>query len=320
MSKRVLIFLLFAAFSLQSFSQDRKVDVLELLYKQENYRSILRKTNRLIDKKGYDDNELVHLFKAVALAKLSLDDRYTRSNKDVLANSTDAYEVYYELDKQLGFQQKKSVLLSDLKAIYKNAKSVSIKSDAYDFLMKGDVKPKKVITKKEQVIIVKNETGSKVKYDEGFKAAEVDTTCTVDELSEVDKLIDYSKKFLGVPYIYGGTGDGGFDCSGYTQYIMGRYGYKIPRSARNQKEKIKPVKIKKAQKGDLVFFSKNKKKSNITHVGIVISDPGEDLVMIHASSSRGIMITNVTTNTYWKPKLVAVGRPEKEEVTSDSDN
>ena len=39
--------------------------------------------------------------------------------------------------------------------------------------------------------------------------------------------------------------------------------------------------------------------------------------MIHASSSQGIMITNVETNTYWKPKLVAAGRPIKEEVNDE---
>lgn len=311
MKKIFLLIIIFLTFGLQFFAQDRKVDVLELLYKQKNYRSILRKTDKLINKKGYGDNELVHLFQAVALAKLSQDDRYLRSNPNTLAKSADAYENYYELDKQFGFQQKESVLLDDLQSIYTKAKKVSIKSEAFAYVMKQKVKP--IVEEKDQVVIVKNEEEDRVEYPEDFKAKEVDTVCELAYISEEDKMINYAKKFLGVPYVYGGTGDGGFDCSGYTQYILNRYGHEIPRSARTQKNAIESIKIKNAKKGDLVFFSKNKRKSNITHVGIVISEEGENLTMIHASSSRGIMITDVSTNSYWKPKMVAAGRPNKKE-------
>lgn len=309
--KKILVFtLLCCTFILQSFAQDRKVEVLEVLYKQKNYRSIVRKTKKLINKKGYEDNELVHLFKAVALAQLSENPSYLKFHPDALKNSTDAYENYYELDKQHNFIQKESCLLQDLKDLYTKAKSVSIKSDAFAFLMEEDTTPK-VITERKRVIVVKNKEGKKVDYPTDFKATEVDTVCTELYLSEEEKMIDYAKKFLGVPYIYGGTGDGGFDCSGYTQYILGRYGYNISRSARYQYTDAEPIKISEAKKGDLVFFSKSRSKSNITHVGIVISAEGEELTMIHASSSRGIMVTNVETNTYWKPKLVAAGRPQK---------
>jgi len=150
-----------------------------------------------------------------------------------------------------------------------------------------------------------------VEYPNDFKASAVDTVCEEIYLEEVDKMINYAKKFIGVPYVFGGTGDGGFDCSGYTQFVLGKYGTELPRNAKSQKEFSKPIKIKEVQKGDLLFFSRNRSKHNITHVGIVISEPGEDIVMIHASSSQGIMITNVTTNTYWSPKLVAAGRPQK---------
>lgn len=309
--KKILVFtFLCCTLILQSFAQDRKVEVLEVLYKQKNYRSIVRKTKKLINKKGYGDNELVHLFKAVALAQLSENPNYLKFHPDALKNSTDAYENYYELDKQHNFIQKESCLLQDLKALYKKAKSVSIKSDAFAFLMEEDTAPK-VVTERKRVIVVKNREGKKVDYPTDFKAVEVDTVCTELYLSEEEKMINYAKKFLGVPYIYGGTGDGGFDCSGYTQYILGRYGYTISRSARYQYTDAEPIKISEAKKGDLVFFSKSRSKNNITHVGIVISEEGEELTMIHASSSRGIMVTNVETNSYWKPKLVAAGRPQK---------
>ena len=66
-----------------------------------------------------------------------------------------------------------------------------------------------------------------------------------------------------------------------------------------------PEKLANAFKGDLVFFGHS---GNITHVGLVISDKGAPLSMIHASSSKGIMLTNIETSSYWKPKLKGVGK------------
>ena len=82
MKKAGIVLLLMFTFVLQSFSGDRKVEVLEVLYNQHNYRSIVRKTDKLIDKNGYANNELVHLFKAVAYAQLSKDKKYLRANPE----------------------------------------------------------------------------------------------------------------------------------------------------------------------------------------------------------------------------------------------
>ncbi|MEN8810335.1 MAG: C40 family peptidase [Flavobacteriales bacterium] len=310
--KKLFALILFGLlFTFQSLAQDRKVDVLEILYNQKNYRSIVRKTTKMIDKRGYEDNELVHLFKAVALARLSQDSRYTNSHSEVLKESAIAYQNYYELDKQLKFQQESSCLLEDLRLIYKKSNYTKIEKESYDYLQNQETKDP--VVQKKRVVVVKNQPGKKVDYKTDFKASAVDTVCEELYVEEVDKMINYAKKFIGVPYVFGGTGDGGFDCSGYTQYVLGKYGTELPRNARSQKDFIEQIKIKEAKKGDLVFFSRNKSKNNITHVGIVISEPGEDIVMIHASSSQGIMITNVSTNSYWLPKLVAAGRPPKEE-------
>ena len=309
MRKIGLFFVLSVLIQLQSLAQDRKVDVLEVLYNQKNYRSIVRKTTKMIDKKGYEDNELVHLFQAVALAKLSQDKQYTRSKPNTLKESVEAFHNYYELDKQLKFQQESSCLLEDLRLIYQSIPSLSVETEAYSYLERQETKDP--VIQRKRVVIVKNKPGKAVEYPNDFKASAVDTVCEEIYLEEVDKMINYAKKFIGVPYVFGGTGDGGFDCSGYTQFVLGKYGTELPRNAKSQKEFSKPIKIKEVQKGDLLFFSRNRSKHNITHVGIVISEPGEDIVMIHASSSQGIMITNVTTNTYWSPKLVAAGRPQK---------
>jgi cell wall-associated NlpC family hydrolase len=199
-----------------------------------------------------------------------------------------AYQMYFDLITKESNMDK--ALLSELRKIYAQQKTVNISPEAYAFLI---VKKDKIVIEKEKskpLIAISN------LKDSIFEAS----------YSKEEQMIAYAKQYIGVPYRYGGTSSNGFDCSGYTQHVLGEYGYVIPRSARYQKQKLNKIPIKKAKKGDLVFFSKNRRV--ISHVGLVISEEGEDLTMIHASSSRGIMITNVATNTYWKPKLMSAGR------------
>jgi peptidoglycan DL-endopeptidase CwlO len=56
--------------------------------------------------------------------------------------------------------------------------------------------------------------------------------------------------------------------------------------------------------GDLVFFASG---STISHVGLVISNKGENLMMVHSSTSKGVIITEIPTSTYWQGKLKAAG-------------
>jgi cell wall-associated NlpC family hydrolase len=116
----------------------------------------------------------------------------------------------------------------------------------------------------------------------------------------------YAKSFQGVPYRMGGMDSKGFDCSGFTCSVFSHVDVPLPRTAQQQFDACESVSLRKADKGDLVFFGKS--KNRISHVGLVLSEPGEDLTMIHSSSSQGIVITNVELSNYWKNKLVGVGR------------
>ena len=74
-------------------------------------------------------------------------------------------------------------------------------------------------------------------------------------------VVNIARGLLGIPYVYGGESPSGFDCSGFTQYVFGKAGISIPRTASAQQNAATSVSNPKP--GDLVFFG-----SPAWHVGI----------------------------------------------------
>ncbi len=118
--------------------------------------------------------------------------------------------------------------------------------------------------------------------------------------SKSDLIVEKAKKYLGTKYQYGGQSPKGFDCSGFTKYIFKGEKIKLARSAKEQAKQGTKVAFEKAEKGDLLFFGKQK---SISHVGIVISETTEPLTIIHATSSRGIVTTKLKESKYWQSKM-----------------
>lgn len=114
--------------------------------------------------------------------------------------------------------------------------------------------------------------------------------------SKVKALIATAKKYIGTPYVFGGTTPKGFDCSGFLQYVFKKHGMTLPRTADEQYTVGK--RTKKASDlvpGDLVFFTTY--ESGVSHCGIYLGKNE----FIHASSSKGIRIDNLD-NSYWKTR------------------
>jgi cell wall-associated NlpC family hydrolase len=115
------------------------------------------------------------------------------------------------------------------------------------------------------------------------------------------KITDTALRYKGTPYKFGGTTPKGFDCSGYVWYVYKERGKNIPRTADKQYEAGKKVSYKELQPGDVVFFSTYAKGAS--HCGIFLGG-GK---FIHASSSRGVMISSLS-DSYWKPRYLGARR------------
>lgn len=149
----------------------------------------------------------------------------------------------------------------------------------------------------------------KKKNIERFKAQQSDIISKLDALEArrnklAQSALDYNKenmllnakKHLGEDYVWGGTTPGGFDCSGYMQYIYKKEGVAIPRTAYQQSKIGKEISRFELKKGDLLFFLTDKSRNiPITHVGMYL---GNDQFIHAASKKKGIIITSLNKSRY----------------------
>lgn len=125
-------------------------------------------------------------------------------------------------------------------------------------------------------------------------------------------IVDYGKKFMGVPYVWGGTSPSGFDCSGFTQYIYkNAAGISIPRTTDQQYKIGTAVAKSDLQPGDLIFYE-NTYKKGISHVGVYA---GNNMVL-NATSSDGIDLVSMN-NPYWGPRYAGAKRVIQEEMAPE---
>ena len=115
--------------------------------------------------------------------------------------------------------------------------------------------------------------------------------------SDGNLIIAAGKKYIGTPYVFGGTTPNGFDCSGFIQYIFKKVGYNVPRLADEQYQLGHSAKVSQLDEGDLVFFETY--MEGPSHVGIYVGN-GQ---FLHVSSSRGVKIDSLD-NEYWSPRFI----------------
>jgi cell wall-associated NlpC family hydrolase len=119
------------------------------------------------------------------------------------------------------------------------------------------------------------------------------------------QMLALSRKFLGLPYTWGGTSSYGYDCSGFMQMLERQRGVNMPRDAQPQADwsGVVPVARKDIEAGDLLYFGSSDK--HITHTGMYLGD-GK---FINATTHLTPMVRiDDLDDPYWVRLLVAIRR------------
>ena len=145
---------------------------------------------------------------------------------------------------------------------------------------------KKIITKKNKSAKTVNTT----KTD--------NSPNTINYSTAAKKVVENAKEFDGVRYKYGGTSKKGMDCSGLVYTSFNKENISVPRTTKDLAKTGEWIDLKEVQKGDLLFFATKKNSRNINHVGIVTDSRIGNVEFIHASTSNGVMVSNLAER-YW---------------------
>jgi SH3-like domain-containing protein len=122
----------------------------------------------------------------------------------------------------------------------------------------------------------------------------------------IPETLAFARRFLGLPYTWGGTSSFGYDCSGFSQMLARQRGISMPRDAQPQADWEGVTRVERKEDltpGDLLFFGSSAKK--ITHTGIYLGD-GK---FINATTHEKPMVRiDDLSDPYWTGLLVAMRR------------
>ncbi|MCE5321837.1 C40 family peptidase [bacterium] len=113
-------------------------------------------------------------------------------------------------------------------------------------------------------------------------------------LPDPRKLVETARRFVGIPYLWGGSSPFGIDCSGFVQLVYKVHGVTLFRDACHQAKDPRAVPVEQdgLRAGDLVFFAKS--NGNVSHVGMMI----DMRRFIHSRGSFGVGITPIDDPYY----------------------
>jgi hypothetical protein len=125
-------------------------------------------------------------------------------------------------------------------------------------------------------------------------------------------VVDLAAGLIGRPYVWGAEGPRSFDCSGLTQYVYQQVGVDLPRQA-IQQSKTGDAAGRRLQRGDLLFFSTDTRRSLVTHVGLYEGNG----VMIDASKQHGRVRRDDLSDEYWVERFMFARRVDSPAAISD---
>lgn len=119
------------------------------------------------------------------------------------------------------------------------------------------------------------------------------------------EIVKEALSWEGTPYKYASADKvEGTDCSGMVLRVYETVAQvKLPRNSGKQSEFCETIRMKDLQPGDLVFFATGKDPSRVSHVGVMLDENH----FIHASTSKGVVISDITT-PYYQRTFICCGR------------
>jgi cell wall-associated NlpC family hydrolase/uncharacterized protein YraI len=117
-------------------------------------------------------------------------------------------------------------------------------------------------------------------------------------------MVNYAKRYLGYPYVWGARGPRSFDCAGFVYWVAFNVtGINLVGGVINQWTYGRPVAYGDLRPGDIVYFQ-NTYTTGLSHIGIYIGNNQ----FIHASNpTSGVIISNIT-NSYYAPRFFGARR------------
>jgi cell wall-associated NlpC family hydrolase len=129
----------------------------------------------------------------------------------------------------------------------------------------------------------------------------VSVVCLGTDLSA--DAVELAASLIGRPYVWGAEGPRSFDCSGLTQFVYREYGVDLPRRAISQ-SRVGEAVGRRLQRGDLLFFSNDTRRSLVTHVGIYEGGG----MMIDASQRYGRVRRDDLDDPFWADRFMFARR------------
>ena len=127
--------------------------------------------------------------------------------------------------------------------------------------------------------------------------------------------VEKAHKFLGLPYLWGGTSSHGYDCSGFMYRIFAAGGIRIPRDASVQAQYGENIPLDQIKPGDLLFFAYEKGQGRIHHVGMYIGDNS----FIHSPRTGQPIKVNRLTDAPYEEELCVARRYHGDEVFDENE-
>ena len=148
-------------------------------------------------------------------------------------------------------------------------------------------------------------------WKDGLKGS-YESRDSVAESQLIEKMLNFAVSFTGSRYRYGATGPKAFDCSGFTSYVFGKFGYALNRSSHQQINNGEQIERGDLRPGDLVFFNGRSVNKRIGHVGIVteVDSTGDGFRFIHASTAQGVCVSK-SDDAYYSRRYMGACRPIK---------